>query len=365
MTNKKTTLLDIAESLGISIGTVHRALHDHPEVNAATRAKVLQAAKALGYHPNLAARYLSQKRRIRISVNTLKGTTSFWDEVRNGILDESSSAGLRNVELEFRTYPQLGDDATAFQQALAANVDGIIAFPSRPSLVTPWINRAREAKIPVVCVVTDAPASNRIAVVSIDTMASGSLAGDLMGRLLRGKGTVSATVSSLAITEHAEKFQGFCKAIEDFYPEVAVEPAIEDNDIESEAYEKCRALFRRKPDLAGIYVTTEASIPVLSAARNAGMIGKLSIITTDLFSELIPELRSGVVTATIQQRPMTQGRTAFRLLHQHLVEGECPPQVTLAPHLVTRGNLDFFLQRDSFEPSSGETPFKVEATNVG
>jgi hypothetical protein len=41
---------------------------------------------------------------------------------------------------------------------------------------------------------------------------------------------------------------------------------------------------------------------------------------------------------------------AFRVLHEFLVDGECPsPQVTLAPHLVMRGNLDFFLQRKSFE----------------
>jgi LacI family transcriptional regulator len=56
------------------------------------------------------------------------------------------------------------------------------------------------------------------------------------------------------------------------------------------------------------------------------------------------------VLATIYQRPYTQGRMAFRVLHEFLVEGSCPGyQVTLAPHLVLRGNLDFFLQRQSLE----------------
>jgi hypothetical protein len=58
------------------------------------------------------------------------------------------------------------------------------------------------------------------------------------------------------------------------------------------------------------------------------------------------------VAATIYQRPRTQGRMAFRVLHEFLVEGECPSfQSTLAPHLVMRGNLDFFLQRQSLESS--------------
>ncbi len=68
---KSVTLLDIAEALGVSTGTVHRALHDHPGVNALTKRRVLGMAKSMGYRVNLAARYLSSKRSCRISVNTL------------------------------------------------------------------------------------------------------------------------------------------------------------------------------------------------------------------------------------------------------------------------------------------------------
>src|SRR3954463_9635601 len=99
-----TTLYDIAKALGTSIGTVHRALHDNPEVSPATRAKVLRTARNLGYRPNLAARFLSSKKTLRVTVNTLEGTTSFWDEVRAGIREEAGSLPLKNVELEFRTY---------------------------------------------------------------------------------------------------------------------------------------------------------------------------------------------------------------------------------------------------------------------
>ena len=102
-----TTLRDIALSLGTSIGTVHRALHDNPGVSAATKSRVLQVARNLGYRPNLAARYLSSKKTLRISVNTPQGTTSFWDEVRSGIRDEAESILLENVDLEFRTGPIL------------------------------------------------------------------------------------------------------------------------------------------------------------------------------------------------------------------------------------------------------------------
>jgi LacI family transcriptional regulator len=91
-------------------------------------------------------------------------------------------------------------------------------------------------------------------------------------------------------------------------------------------------------------------MPVVRAARDAGLLEQLTIITTDLFPALVPEIRAGNVIATIYQRPRTQGRMAFRVLNEFLAEGECPSyQVTLAPHLVMRGNLDFFLARQSSE----------------
>src|ERR1035438_5398519 len=173
---KNVTLLDIAEALGISTGTVHRALHDHRGVNAMTKTRVRQMAKSLGYRPNLAARFLSSKRNLRISVNTLKGTTSFWDEVRAGITEEAGSVLMENVDLAFRTYPQLGEgEEEEFQAALEEKVDGIITFSSRPEKLRTWIHRASRNHIPVLCVTTDAPNSGRLAVVSIDTFASGAL----------------------------------------------------------------------------------------------------------------------------------------------------------------------------------------------
>jgi LacI family transcriptional regulator len=354
MDKSPTTLRDIANALGISIGTVHRALHDTRDVSPMTKARVLQMARILGYRPNLAARYLSSKKGLRISVNTLKGSTSFWDEVRAGIRDEATSMLLENVEIEFRTYPRLGEgEQEAFEAAVHEKVDGIISFPSRPQNLRTWIRRASHARIPVVCVATDAPHSGRLGIVAIDTQASGSIAADLMGRFLGGrKGSVAITLFDMAITEHAEKYAAFGATLRSFYPNLHLLKPIEDHGVGKEAYRKCQKLLAEHPDLCGIYVTTEASMPVLRAAADAKRLEHLTIITTDLFPDLVPHIRSGEVAATIYQRPRAQGQLAFRMLYTFLAEGgNSSSQVTLAPHLVTRGNLDFFLQRQLQESS--------------
>jgi len=352
MAKEPTTLLHIAKALGTSIGTVHRALHDNPGVSPETKARVLEAARNLGYRPNLAARFLSSRRTLHVSVNTLQGTTSFWDEVRAGIREAAASYPLENVDLEFRTYPHIGDgEEQAFQAALRSKADGIVVFPSSAQALRPLMRRAARAGVPVVCVATDAPDSGRRGIVSIDTLVSGSIAADLMGRFLGGReGAVAITVSDMAIGEHAEKYAAFESTLRSLYPKLRALKPIEDHGTDEEAFRQFGKVIEECRDLVGVYVTTEASIPVLEAARVAGALAGLTVITTDLFPDLVPEIRSGAVAATIYQRPRAQGEMAFRMLHKFVVEGgNGNDELALAPHLVMRGNLDFFLQRQSQE----------------
>jgi LacI family transcriptional regulator len=56
------------------------------------------------------------------------------------------------------------------------------------------------------------------------------------------------------------------------------------------------------------------------------------------------------VVATLYQRPKSQGQLALRMLHEFLVGGRCPShQLRLAPHVIMKSNLSFFLDRLSME----------------
>lgn len=53
-----TSIKDLARSLGMAVSTVSRALNDSPEASEATKLKVREAARALGYVPNQSGRSL-------------------------------------------------------------------------------------------------------------------------------------------------------------------------------------------------------------------------------------------------------------------------------------------------------------------
>lgn len=351
---RKVTISDIARALGISTTTVHHALHNRSRVSAVTKARVLQTAKELKYQPNLAARYLKSGRHLRISVNLLRGITAFFDQVAAGIEEEANSLGEGYVDVDVRMYTgTAGSEQEAFAAALDADVDGIITWSGEPEKTRSLMRRASRSKIPVVCVGSDAPKSGRLALVSVDTRASGAIAADLLGLTLRGTGKAAITIYELSTMEHAEKLESFDHTLRSFYPGVQMLPPVEDYNIATLAYEKCCKLFSEHPDLGGIYITTDASIPAIRAARDLGLINKMVIVATDLFPELIKEIAAGTVSATIFQRPMSQGRLAFKVLYEYLSYGKCPPtRLTLMPHLVTRGSLDFMCQRLQQQPSS-------------
>ena len=98
--------------------------------------------------------------------------------------------------------------------------------------------------------------------------------------------------------------------------------------------------------MKGIYVSTVNSLPVLRAAEEAGRLSTLTVVTTDLFPELVEWIRAGKVAATVYQRPVNQGRLALQSLYQFLLHGTRPAsRLRVVPHLVMRSNLDLFLER--------------------
>jgi LacI family transcriptional regulator len=345
--NKPAGIREIAKSLGISIGTVDRALHNRPGINEQTRGRILQRAKALGYRPNLAARFLVSQKELRIGVNLPQEIASFFDLVREGIQDAVRSVETSDVRVIHRSYPRMADgEEGALAEALEDDLHGLIMVPGQPVILAPLLKKAAERGLPVVCVNTDAPETEHLVTVCVDSLTTGALVGELMGRFLAGKGRVMVVTGQLSTIDHAQKVTGFRRAVSEMWPGLQVEAVVEAHDYEPEAYEKSRKVLTSMPDIGGVYVGTVNSIPVLRAIEDVGLAGRVTVITSDLFPALGPFIESGRVAATMYQRPSMQGQLAFQTLYKFLVDGVRPrPVIRMAPHIVMKGNLKLFMDR--------------------
>lgn len=337
----------IAAEAGISIGTVDRALHNRPGVNPKTRARVLKIAEKLGYRPNLAARSLKLNRRIRVAVHLPRQIASFFDALRDGIRDAAASVHGATIDLTFRTFPHLGEgDTRLLEEDLGREYDGLLMTPGNPIQVEPLIRQFTERGTAVICVASDAPRSARLASVAVDAAVSGSIAAELLGTVLQTEGVVATITGDLNTLDHGEKLRGFAAALATMAPHLTLIPAIETHESPKEAYRATLALLKRKPRPAGIYINTANSLPVLRAIEENAMWGRIKLVTTDLFAELVPLIESSRILATLYQRPYTQGKLAFEALCRYLVEGVGPEPITrVAPHIILRSNLPLFLGR--------------------
>jgi LacI family transcriptional regulator, galactose operon repressor len=271
----------------------------------------------------------------------------FWDSLREGIRNASAPFAPA-LQVDFRSYPRLGEgDLPLFEQALRDGTNGLIIAPGNPSAFRSSIRKAARRDIPVICVVTDAPDSQRLTVVSADPFTVGAVAGELLSRYLPSGGHVAFFTGWLGTQDHAEKLRGFEASIAagNGAP-IEVGPIVEAHDDPREGYRRALKLLKANRDLKGIYVSTVNSLPVLQAAEQEGRLQGLTIVTTDLFPELVEWIRTGKVAATLYQRPLTQGRLALQALYHYLLDGTCPaPRIAVAPHVVMRSNLNLFLER--------------------
>src|SRR5262249_47954619 len=160
----------------------------------------------------------------------------FFDLVREGIQEAVHAVETSHVKVVHRSYPGLGDgEAEALGEALEDDLHGLIMVPGDPVTLSPLMERAAERGLPVVCVNTGAPEAEHLVTVCVDSLTTGSLVGELMGRFLAGKGRVMVVTGQLGTIDHAQKVEGFRRAVSEMWPRVRIAAVVEAHDHEAEA----------------------------------------------------------------------------------------------------------------------------------
>lgn len=92
---KLVTARELARHLGVSQSTVSRAFSRHTSISPAMRARVLQAAEALHYQPNVIARSLSTRRSNIVGIVMATMTNPFYPEMLEQLVKALQQIGLQ------------------------------------------------------------------------------------------------------------------------------------------------------------------------------------------------------------------------------------------------------------------------------
>jgi LacI family transcriptional regulator, galactose operon repressor len=343
---KKLGIREIAGLGNVSIGTVDRALHGRRGISDITRQRILTIAERVGYKPNLAARALSARRKtFRIAICIPREIHFYFDQLREGMLAEAHRFEHLGIETVYRPTPRLGvaEHEIISELVRKDHIQALIIAPGNPESLNSAIDEAEKSGIRVICVDTDAPRSSRSTVVCVDGTVSGMLSGELMGRFLDPGSCVAVTTGMLRAEDHRKKVDGFCTMFPQVCKDGRVVEVIEDQEDLDIAFEKSFGFFKRCGQLQGIYVSTGNCLPVVRALSVCGLAGKITVVATELYAEMVPYFRNGTICASVTGRAFTQGRVSMHLTIDHLLhDRRLPSHHFLVPHIAMLSNLHLF-----------------------
>jgi DNA-binding LacI/PurR family transcriptional regulator len=142
----------LAQELGISTGTVSRALNGKPDVSENTRRLVLETAKRLGYAPNQAARTLAQgtTRSVGFMIDLDRETAASSEYFFMGVFDGVQSVlADRGLDLLVLPRPTKESSLSYLERYVARGVfDGMILAATQR--IDPRIELLESAGIPFV-----------------------------------------------------------------------------------------------------------------------------------------------------------------------------------------------------------------------
>ncbi len=321
------TSKQIAELAGVSRGTVDRALHNRGRVKPEVAERIRSIAAELGYQPHPAGQALAlsgKSYRFGIYVQSLRTPT--MEIVYNGVKKAVEELTPLGVDAQIITNPNFDKKAEldAIDTLLDSGCQALAIIPTTDSEIVERVNQVVADGIPVITFNCDIPDSNRMCYVGMDNDKGGKTAAALMGYMLPNGGKVLPITAHLTNNAHHLRITSFSDVIQTDFPNLELLPLQGCFDSDTFAYEITKYSLQQHPDLQGIYAACHGAHGIVRAVNEAGLTGKVRIISFDLNDYNVADLRRGHTTLILDQHPELQGYRALRILYDYVAKGIAP-----------------------------------------
>lgn len=330
MAPNRPTINDVAALAGVSKSLVSLAMRGSERVSPESRAAILEAANALGYRPNAAARSLADRRSHTIGVIVQDLLNPIYAEIIDGLQAEVRRHG-------YHTMLVTGNEDSAVERGeidklLEFQVEGLMLIGHRmpsgaldaiagdcPAVI---ISRAERGITGLDSISNDDVAGARMAV---DYLAS--LGHRLIAHITGGENEVAVLRRSgyeLAMTEHGLAEQIAC-----------YDGAFTDEG----GYRGATAALDSGTGHTALFVANDlAAVGALAAAAERGVAVPADVSIVGYDGMALAGLRSLSITTIAQ--PLAQiGTEAARLLFARIADPKTPPAyVGVEPRLIIRNS---------------------------
>jgi ABC-type sugar transport system substrate-binding protein len=230
------------------------------------------------------------------------------------------------------------------EAAITQGVDGIVISPNEVDAMAPALQQAVDANIPVVTIDRRVDqVAGILAHVGADNVKGGEAQAELIMKLFPDGATVMNLQGQSGASPAIDRNKGLHNVLDkaaDKYKIVFEDTA---------GFDRAKGLAMTESALAGmdtppqviVAANDDMALGAMEAVRGRDLAGEIAIIGFDALPEALAQVRDGGLTATIEQFPGEQSRTAVQILVAHLREGKAPEEKVklLTPVAITKDNL--------------------------
>lgn len=248
-------------------------------------------------------------------------------------------------------------ELAALQKATAAKPAGILISVADAQVLTPGIDAAMDAGIPVITMDSDAPSSRRLYFIGTNNLEAGRLGGRRVVDRLGGKGNVVFfTLAGQPNTD--ERLKGF-KDVFSAYPGIHIVDVV---DVQSEpqiAFDRTQQYMAQtgaKKIDAFVSLEAVSGKMVADAVKRTGATDRL-LVAWDLNSDTLSAIKAGIIDSTIVQKPYTMGYLGLKGLDEVYHDpprqtavstgvnpfAQYPEFVDTGTSLVDKSNVDLYI----------------------
>lgn len=332
---------EIAEQSGLSESTVDRVLNERGNVRQSTVEQVRIAIADLE----------RQRAQLRIGGRTflidvvVDSPPQFAAMVRTALEAELPSLQPAIIRARFHFTEDASPSAMSSMLAKISQrkTHGVILKAPDSPAITEAIDAVGA---PVVTLVTDVPASRRVAYVGLDNRAAGATAAYLMTQWFGERpGDVLAVRGSGLFRGDDEREMGFRSILRASEPQRRQFDVLDPGGSPERLYRDVRGLLEREPDIRGVYAMySMGHTAIIRAFADAG-IRYRAYITHDVNDETRALLHRGSISAVLHHDLREDLRRACRTILQ--AQRALPGPIVPAPspvHVVTPHNMPYALR---------------------
>lgn len=343
------TLKDIAEKMGVTITTVHKALNGREGVSEKRRAEIIQTAAEMGYKVNYMASSLSKKEfRIAVALPNTDGDNRFyygalWDGVRNYLETVSEFP----VTVSEYAYPLTRDGNGLILEKIfnqdSDHIQGLITIAMDNDRSSYFLEKFSRKQIPVVLIGADLHADSRLCCIKANDTTAGYLAAELLTAFLPAdypaRIMIAGDYGYLGMQDQYHNMQAFQTYLKIHAPSVETVPF---QGADPQALSKdIRDYLTTNPDIYAIYTcSARFTYHIGNCVRQLGLQDQIRVIGNDLFAESRQALTDGTLRGLIDKKIPQQSSLAVKTMFDYLFKKEYPRSsiLTIQPEVVLRSN---------------------------